>query len=84
VQADDIGDPQVLRQALLECGIATPGEADAPLHHELDWLPPLHDPREVAQRRVTGVPYFAFNGKQAVSGALPPAVLLQAMRLACR
>jgi predicted DsbA family dithiol-disulfide isomerase len=84
VQAEDIGDPQVLRHALLECGIATPGEADAPLHHELDWLPPLHDAREAAQRRVTGVPYFAFNGKQAVSGALPPAVLLQAMRLACR
>jgi len=84
VRAEDIGDAQVLRGALVECGIATPGDPAAPLHHELSWLPPLDAAQDAAQRRVTGVPYFVFNGKQVVSGALPPAVLLQAMRLACK
>ena len=82
VRAENIGDPQVLRLALLECGIATPGEADAPLHHELPWLPPLTDPQEAPQRGVTGVPYFVFNGRQALSGAVPAAVLLQSMHAA--
>jgi predicted DsbA family dithiol-disulfide isomerase len=84
VRAEDIGDSRVLREALRECGIATPGDADALLHRELDWLPKLDAAGEAAQRRVTGVPYFVFNGKQAVSGALPAAVLLQAMRVACK
>ena len=84
VRAENIGDPQVLRQALLECGIAVPGGAQAPLQHESPWLPPVRDPHEPAQRGITGVPHFAFNGRPALSGAQPPAALLQAMRLAIR
>jgi predicted DsbA family dithiol-disulfide isomerase len=82
VQAGNIGDPQVLRQALKECGITTPDGDGALLHHELAWLPPLRDPQELPQHGVTGVPYFAFNGKLAMSGAQPPAVLMEAMRRA--
>ena len=84
LRAEDIGNPGVLREALLACGIATPGAAHAPLHHELPWLPPLREAQGPAQRSVTGVPHFSFNGGQAVSGAVPPAVLLEAMRSACR
>ena len=84
VQAENIGDPRVLRQALLECGVVTPGEAGALLHHELPWLPPVRDAQQPAQRSATGVPHFVFNERQEVSGAVPPAVLLQAMRSACQ
>ena len=82
VRAENIGNPQVLRSAMLACGIGTPGEPDAPLHHGLTWLPAVRDPQEPSQRGVTGVPHFAFNGALALSGALPPATLLQAMRRA--
>jgi predicted DsbA family dithiol-disulfide isomerase len=81
LQAEDIGDPQVLRQALQECGIATPGPLDAPLHHELRWLPPLHDPQDPPHHG-GGVPHFVFNASYAVSGAQPAALLLEAMRRA--
>ena len=82
LRAEDIGDPQVVRQALQECGIATPGPADAPLHHALPWLPPLRDPQDPAPHGGGGVPHFVFNASYAVSGAQPPALLLEAMRRA--
>ncbi|MGY2492884.1 DsbA family oxidoreductase [Cupriavidus sp. CP313] len=79
VEAQNIGDPQVLRQALEACGIPTP-TADAPVHHDLDWLPPLRDAEDLPLQTGLGVPHFIFNGKHSVSGALPPAALLGAMR----
>ncbi len=78
-QAQDIGDAQVLREALDACGIATPGGAQVTLHHGLDWLPSLDDAHELSLRGATGVPHFVFNGTQAVSGAVPPTALLRAM-----
>jgi predicted DsbA family dithiol-disulfide isomerase len=82
LRAENIGDPEVLRQALQECGIATPGAADTALHHELPWLPPLRGPQEAPARGITGVPHFAFNGERGVAGAVPAALLLQEMRRA--
>jgi len=83
LRGENIGDPQTLRRALLECGIAMPqDEADAPLHHELPWLPRLRDPQEPGTRGITGVPHFVFNAEHALSGAVPAQVLLQEMRRA--
>lgn len=79
LRAEDIGDAQVLRAALKDCGIKVPGAADAPLHHELPWLPRLEQPSASAGM---GVPSFVFDANIALSGAQPPAVLLHAMRLA--
>jgi predicted DsbA family dithiol-disulfide isomerase len=77
LRAENIGDPRILREALDDCRIGTPGPADAPLRHELAWLPPLqHAPHP------GGVPHFVFNDTLAVSGAVPPATLLHAMRRA--
>jgi predicted DsbA family dithiol-disulfide isomerase len=40
--------------------------------------------RRVRELGVTGVPFFIFGGKLAVSGAQPPDVLAQAMAEAVR
>lgn len=82
VQAEDIGDARVLRQALQACGIATPGADDEALHHDLPWLPPLVDAQAPMPRGVTGVPFFVFSGRQAVSGAVPAGVLVRGMQAA--
>lgn len=79
LRGEDIGDAGVLREAVLEAGVVLPGRAgDVPLRHELAWLPRLAAPR----RGATGVPHFVFNGSESVSGAVPAAVLLRAMRRA--
>ena len=84
MRGENIGEPKVLRQALQECGIAAPdGEAEVSLHHDLEWMPALRDPQEPHEPRITGVPYFAINGLQGVSGAVPASVLLQGMRRVC-
>ena len=82
LRGEDIGDSRVLRLALLECGIAAPEPLVSPLHHDAQWLPQLHDAREPHARGGLGVPHFIFNGSHSLSGAQPPAVLLQAMRQA--
>ena len=74
LHGENIGEPQVLRSALSECGIMTPG--GAPLQHDAEWLPLLPRPRHHG----TGVPLFVFNESLAVSGAVPPAVLLREMQ----
>lgn len=38
--------------------------------------------RQVAQQGITGVPFFIFDGKLALSGAQPPGVILEALRQA--
>ena len=77
---EDIGDARVLREAMLASGIALP--ADAGLSHESPWLPPVFDARNLPDRSGSGVPHFIFNNSHDVSGAVSPAVLLQAMRYA--
>ncbi|KJK09613.1 thioredoxin [Burkholderiaceae bacterium 16] len=82
LRAENIGNPHVLRQAVEECGIPTPGRAGDPVHHDLDWLPPLRDTQDPPLRPGLGVPHFVFNGTHSVSGSRPPAMLLEGMRQA--
>lgn len=83
LEAEDIGDPLVLHQAALECGLALPGQPeDLPLRHDLPWLPPLRSTEGADRRGAMGVPYFLFNGTQGISGAVPPSALLHVMRRA--
>ncbi|SPA18319.1 putative thioredoxin, DSBA oxidoreductase family [Cupriavidus taiwanensis] len=82
LRAENIGDPQVLRQAAASCGIALPEHADRTGGHDLDWLPSVHDPLDPPARAGLGVPCFVFNGTHSVSGARPPEVLLQTMHQA--
>lgn len=80
LQGEDIGDSRVLRLALLECGISAPDPVASPLHHDAQWLPPLRDPQDPQPLGGLGVPHFVFKGGHSLSGAQPPAMLLQAMR----
>lgn len=82
LRAENIGDAQVLRAALDECGIALPGDPDVRLHHDLSWLPSLESTFDPLHSHGTGVPSFIFDGRLALSGAHPPAVLVAAMHRA--
>lgn len=79
LRGENIGDPLVLRQAAATCGITIPDRGDASGTRDLDWLPPLGGPEEPLLRTGLGVPHFVFNGTRSVSGARPPAALLEAM-----
>ncbi|MGN5479563.1 DsbA family oxidoreductase [Cupriavidus basilensis] len=78
----NIGDGHVLGEVLAECGIQVPAEENAPVRHDMDWLPPLNGPEDPAPRNGVGVPHFIFNGTHSVSGSRPPAALLEAMQRA--
>jgi predicted DsbA family dithiol-disulfide isomerase len=80
LEGEDIGDPQVLREAARACSVDLPVPQDAPLQHDLPWLPAMPGPQAAGREAATGVPHFQFNGVAAASGAHPPAVLLRAMR----
>jgi len=82
IRAENIGDPLVMRQAVAECRIRTPGPTDAPIGHDADWLPSLHDADTPPHRPGMGVPHFVFNGTHSVSGARPPEALVEAMQRA--
>jgi len=79
-RGENIGDARVLRDAARACGIAQPDATadDA----AFEWLPPLHDADALASPPPFGVPHFRFNGGHDLSGAQPPAVLLDVMRSA--
>ncbi|WP_455287400.1 DsbA family oxidoreductase [Cupriavidus necator] len=79
LRAENIGDPLVLRKAATTCGITIPDQGDASGHRDLDWLPSLWAPEEPLVRTGLGVPHFVFDGTRSVSGARPPAALLEAM-----
>ena len=66
-QGQDIGDRSWLLQLAARAGL-DPAEAHAHLQM------PLH-----RSTGVQGVPFFVFNQRRALSGAQPPAALLQAM-----
>ncbi|BDB27449.1 hypothetical protein Tamer19_12540 [Cupriavidus sp. TA19] len=82
IRGENIGDPLVLRRAAASCGIALPDDGANAGRRDLDWLPPLHDTEDRPLRAGSGVPYLVFNGTHSVSGARPPAVLLEAMKRA--
>ncbi|EYS97040.1 thioredoxin [Cupriavidus sp. SK-4] len=83
LRAENIGDPRVLRRAAATCGVAipdqVPAQPDADAHRDLDWLPSLGGPQEPVLRAGLGVPHYIFDGTRSVSGARPPAALLEAM-----
>lgn len=82
MRGENIGDAQVLRRAAAACGIALPEAGADAGRPDLDWLPPLHDAEDPPLRAGFGVPHLVFNGTHSVSGARPPAVLLEAMQRA--
>lgn len=82
LRAQNIGDGQVLSDALIECGIDVPDLAGAPVRHDQEWLPPLNGPEDSPPRAGLGVPHFIFNGTHSVSGSRPPEALLEAMQRA--
>lgn len=69
LEGHDIGDATVLAGLARDCGLAMaiPGAASTPT--EPRRAPPL-----------SGVPCFVFNGRQAVSGAQPPEIMLATMQ----
>ena len=71
LEGQDIGDPALLAQLALECGL--PGEAPGGAQaHER----PTH---ATVRHLVNGVPYFVFDGALAISGAASSDALLGAM-----
>lgn len=72
----DIGAPSVLLGLAKECGIILePGSVDLAFRG----MPGGHDGRFRSKHRVTGVPYYIFNDRLAISGAYPADALLEAM-----
>ncbi len=73
-----IGDADVLVDVAVQCGLdAASTRAVITQQVTLDQV--AAQDANVRQQGVTGVPYFIFNQKVALSGAQPPEVLLEAM-----
>ncbi|MDF3835242.1 DsbA family protein, partial [Cupriavidus basilensis] len=81
VEAQDIGDPAVLRDAILACGIVPPGPSHAPVQGSEPWLPWLSVPPPPL-RAGQGVPQFVFAGRHCITGARTAPVLFGAMQQA--
>ena len=78
VDGEFIGDIDVLVAIAVDCGLdAESTRAVITQQVTLDQV--AAQDVSVRQQGVTGVPYFIFNSKVALSGAQPPEVLLQAM-----
>ena len=79
--ARDIGDPETLVQVAVACGLD-----DAAARRALDDEQRLDAVRTAAAEAraggITGVPLFVFAERAALSGAHPPAALLDALRAA--
>jgi predicted DsbA family dithiol-disulfide isomerase len=74
-----IGDPVVLADLAAQCG-EDRAEVLAWLHSDADADAVLAQEARIRQMGISGVPFFIFNGKLAVSGAQPPEVLLDTLR----
>ncbi|WP_158597877.1 DsbA family oxidoreductase [Noviherbaspirillum saxi] len=72
---EDIGDPSVLQRRALACGL----EAEGLQKHLADSDEQNGIMRSPQADYVSGVPFFVFNGKHAISGAYPPETLVQVM-----
>lgn len=76
-----IGDPGVLADIAAACG-ADRDETDAWLRSDRCAEAVIAQEARLRQLGISGVPFFIFNGRLAVSGAQPPEVLLDALRQA--
>lgn len=74
-----IGDPAVLADIAAACG-EDRGKTLAWLQGEAESEAVVAQEARLRQLGISGVPFFIFNGKLAVSGAQPPEVLLDALR----
>ena len=74
-----IGDPGVLADIAAACS-ADRDETDAWLRSDAGAEAVIAQEARLRQLGISGVPFFIFNGKLAVSGAQPPEVLLDALR----
>jgi len=76
--SEDLGDPAVLARIAGEAGM-DPVEVEAGLRagKDEDRVQALME--EARQLGVTGVPFFIFNGRYAVSGAQPPEALIEVL-----
>ena len=78
VDGEFIGDPNVLVAIAADCGLdADATRAVLTEQASLDQI--AEQDANVRQQGITGVPFFIFNQKVALSGAQPPDVLLDAM-----
>jgi predicted DsbA family dithiol-disulfide isomerase len=76
VDSDDLGDPEVLARIAGECGM----DAEQVRHDLLAGKDEGSVQELIAQaaaRGVSGVPFFIFNERYAVSGAQPPEAMLE-------
>jgi predicted DsbA family dithiol-disulfide isomerase len=83
LHGEDIGDRTVLARIASECGL--PEDAVATCLASSEGLQRLLQKQAAPERRhVSGVPFYVFNDRLAVSGAHPPQVLLEVMQEALR
>ncbi|MGF6638228.1 putative DsbA family dithiol-disulfide isomerase [Paraburkholderia sp. MM5496-R1] len=76
MEGENIGEPRILEQLGLECGLDYAGLTD---HLAESGRHMLH-----SSHRVNGVPHFVFNAGYALSGAHSPDAIFEAMVLAVR
>ena len=74
-----IGDPAILADIAASCG-EDRQETVEWLHGEAAVEAVIAQEGRLRQLGISGVPFFIFNGRLAVSGAQPPEVLLDALR----
>ncbi|MBE7515899.1 MAG: DsbA family oxidoreductase [Chloracidobacterium sp.] len=77
----DLGSAEKLRQVAASVGLCD-ADLEAALNDETYAAMVDQDLREAASIGISGVPFFLFNKKYAVSGAQPPEVFLEALNAA--
>ena len=77
-QGKDFGDPAVLTELGQDIGLSA-AEVNEALTNDQYALDVKHDIREAEEIGVTGVPFFVFDRKYAVSGAQPSSVFQQVL-----
>jgi predicted DsbA family dithiol-disulfide isomerase len=77
LEGRDVGDRAVLAGIAMQVGI----EADVPawLASDAGIREVREDLQQAARLQISGVPFFIFDGRLALSGAQPPEVFLQAL-----
>lgn len=74
MRGENLGEPALLLEIARECGVDVDALAGELVSTDTPLMP------ENAPTSPEGVPYFVFNGRVALAGAHPPAMLLAAMR----
>jgi predicted DsbA family dithiol-disulfide isomerase len=77
MEGRDIGDPAVLADVASQLGLE--GDIRAWLASDAGKREVQEDLAQAARLQISGVPFFIFEGRIALSGAQPPEVFLQAL-----